>query len=151
MASENRQTCPTCHQTVNTRRVVLRKGHVQALLKVALWLKKNNRTSAKMTELRTVMTQVQYATFNEWRHFAPYAVKGRGGNYEFDMVYLKAIFTGDEICIEYEVNKLRAEGRKLTRYGTISDAKGVREFLNENNEYVAQYVGKAEIEQGALL
>lgn len=104
-----------------------------------------------MTEFRGILSQVQYAKFNEWRHFAPYAVKGNGGTYEFDQKYIKGIFQGDEICIEYEVDPLRPEGRKQTKFGTIRDARGAKEFLNENGEYVAQYLGQVQTNQGSLL
>lgn len=140
--STGKQTCPTCHQSVNKRTVRLGKHHVQALLKIGLYIRKNGVKSARMVEIRPILSSIQYSTLNQWRHLEPEMVFGKRGVYDFDTDKMHAAFAGGKICIEYQHDPL-AGTTERTAFGTMSEAKGVAEFLDEQQQYVAEYVGKA--------
>lgn len=148
--SEHKQTCPTCGQSVNLRRIKLGKHHVQALLKIGIFLKQNNVTAATMAEIKPHLTSVQYSTLNQLRKFEPSIIYGKRGTYEFDVAALRELFRGGKMCIEYHVDPLKGTTERVA-FGTVQDAKGVIEFLDENNQFVAQYIGRSETKQGAPL
>lgn len=152
MASVNKQSCPTCGQAVNPRKVSMGTHHVGALLKVGLWLKREHRSTAKMSEFKPLLSHPQYSTFNELKHFMPWIVTGEAALYSFDLDALERVFAGDEkVCIEYEVDRIGERKRTQTKFGTLRDAKHLKSFLDENNQYVAQYVGSRGTNQGSLL
>lgn len=148
--TSNKQSCPTCGQSVNIRKIKLGKHHVEAMFKVWKYLKIVERSSAKMSELRGTLSSIEYATFNEWRKFAPHAVFGKRGTYDFDMRYLDDIIKRGRVCIEIHVNPLE-KTYTMAAYGTIKDAKNVSEFLDDQQQFIAEYTGSGEVEQTSLL
>lgn len=142
--SKGKQACPTCHQSVNKRTVRLGKHHVQALLKIGLLLNKNGINNVRMVEIRPLLTSVQYATLNQWKFLEPEMVCGKRGFYEFDTKMMLDAFNGGTVCIEYQHDPLTGSTER-TVFGTMKEAKGVAEFLDEQKQFVAEYVGRVRL------
>lgn len=147
--ADEKQICPTCHQTVNYRKVPLTKGQVGALLKIGLWLDRENRTSFRLFEVGDLLTKTQYATLNEVKKFIPHIVSGQAGSYVINRTRLKEMFSGAQICIEYTVDPVM-DTITQSRFGTLRDAKNIKDFISDNDAYVVKYVGRNDVDYQAV-
>lgn len=153
MPSINKQTCPTCGQSANKRIVKYSRPHLTAMLKIWRWMKKTGRSSATTKELKAGLTHVEYARLGEWKMFAPEAVFGKKGEWSLNMAVMDEIVKGNRrFNTVIEIDPLDRDRRfSVIESGTIRDAKNITEFLDQNEQFIAEYTGRVDLTQGALL
>ncbi len=141
MNSTHKQVCPTCGQSVNIRQIPFYGGMVSALWKVYNWCEEKGRHEFKKREVKHLMDDVVISVFHYWRWFGGlvYNPSGVKGDYGLNMERCEQFFSGKlTIPIEVWTNPLTKE-ISHTRTGTINDVPGLRQFLDENNNFVARY------------
>lgn len=151
MATINKQSCPTCGQSVNKKEENLNDVLVKALFTVVKYAQDRDMTEVKMKEIRPFISSQAYSRLSYLKKFLPEMVSGSRGVYEFNFKYLNEFFAGKrKVCIQYLHDPLQQD-ITFTKYGFIEDVKSMKEFLDNNEEYVAMYRGRAETNQTALL
>lgn len=146
MTSVHKQVCPTCGQSVNKRQIPFYIGMVTALWKVYVWCMEKQRHEFKKKEVKHLMDDVVISVFAYWRWFGGlvYNPDGVRGSYGLNMARCDQFFKGElEIPIEIWTNPLTKE-IEVAKTGKIGDVPGLKDFLDENQNYVAMYKSKPE-------
>ena len=139
-----KHTCPTCGQSVNKRQIPFYTGMVKALLNVYVWCIQKDRHEFSKKEVKHLMSDVSSAVVAYWRWFGGlvYNPDGSKGHYGINMTRCESFFNGVlEIPIEVWTDPLTKK-IELTRTATIGQIPHLKEFLDENQNYITQYMTK---------
>lgn len=150
MQSVNREICPHCGQTINYHEVALVKTMVQALFRIYIIAKQSGKHEFKRKEIAQVLrSETETARWGDWILFGAgmiYKPTGKG-SWGLNMERVNEFLTGKKI-IPIRVAK-RGQDVKVLEQGTIHAVKGVSQFLDENKQYVVQYLNFEE--QGTFI
>lgn len=144
MAICNKQTCPTCGQSVNERQITLFSGMVTSLWRVFMWCHEHNKWEFQRKEIKHLFSgsDNQIARFGDWILFGGlvYRPEGRSkGWYGIHRTRAFEFFTGKRsIPTSIWKNPLTKE-LKPEDYRTIGQIKSLENFIDENGEYIAKY------------
>jgi hypothetical protein len=143
MATLNKQSCPTCGQSVNEREIALFSGMVRSLLRIMLWCEKEGRYEFSRKEIKHLLKKdSEIAHFGDWILFGGlvYRPEGRGkGHYGINKQRAEDFFAGrTQIPTVIWKNPLNGELRP-EKYRTINEIPALTTFLDEAGEYVAKY------------
>ncbi len=98
MPSVNKQTCPTCRQSVNERQITLFTGMVVALWKVYQFCDVRQTNTFARKEVKHLFTDENMtARFADWLWFDPNLIRRDGrkkGCYELNMTRAADFFAG---------------------------------------------------------
>lgn len=141
MANTNKQTCPTCGQSVNERQIALFSGMVEALYKVWDWCEKKGQFYFERKDIKHLFVDDnQIARFGDWIYFGGLVYKPEGkGSYALDIERVRKFFGGSlEIPTSVWKNpithQLKAE---CLRY--IYEIPHLGQFLDANQSYIFRY------------
>lgn len=140
MPAINKCECPTCGRSINKREIALFSGMVKALFKVWKWCQEKRVHEFQRKEIKHLFrTENEVARFGDWVWFGGLIYKHGKGRYGFNIERTKKFFAGElEIPIRIYKDPLSGEIEKAD-YRTIKGIPHLIEFLDENNEYIAQY------------
>lgn len=135
-----KRSCPTCGQSVNIREIALYAGMVRALAAVYKWCQEKNRHEFQRKDIKHLLTDDgQIARFGDWVFFGGLVYKQGKGHYGLNI----------ERCREYFSNKLAIptvvykdpinDSLTFDKKRTIKETPQLKEFLNSNFEFIAQY------------
>lgn len=143
MATVNKQTCPTCGQSVNERQVSLFKGLVAALWSVFQYCAAHEVSTFRRKDVKNLFTSENQTTrFGDWIWFDPNLIRRDGlkkGHYELNMARAADFFAG-LVAIPTVVwkNPLTGEIKRECPL-FVYQIKGLSEFLIDNDEFVSVY------------
>ena len=150
MATLTKQACPTCGQSANEREISLFSGMVDALFRVWQWCQQKNVHEFSRQEIKHLfLNENEMARFGDWILFGGlvYRPDKRKGHYGINGERVSAFFAGKlpipRVIIK---NPLMPIGEQL-KMGTaifISEVPNINTFLDENKEFIANYVGKVD-------
>lgn len=148
MSTINKQSCPTCGQSVNKRQISLFKGMVEALFGVYKWCKENNRHEFKKKDIEHLLSKSVQANFAYWRWFGGLAYNPDNiqGHYGLNMERCEDFFTGKLSIPTVLLKNPLEEDDKIEKfeYKYISEIPHLSSFLDENKNFIAQYMGSVE-------
>lgn len=132
--------CCMCGKRTGQREVALFKGMVVELWKVLKWCEEKGRFEFKRKEINYLLGQVGYARFGDWIYFGGLVYKKGKGEYGLNVERCNDFFSGKG-QIPLSIWK-DAKTKKIAEYGElgkINQVKGVVEFLDSDNLFVAKY------------
>lgn len=142
MPTLNKATCPTCGQSVNEREIGLFSGMAEALFRVWKWCKEKNRHEFERKEVSHLFRgESEIARFGDWVFFGGlvYRPTGKKGIYGINVERCDKFFAGQlQIPTVVYKNPLTKELR-YDHYGTLGQLKNLRDFLDENYEFIVKY------------
>lgn len=141
MITHNKQSCPTCGQSVNRRRINCTKAMVSALIKVREWCIANGRTEFSRAEIKHLFTtETETATFGDWVHFGGMLYKPAGrGSWGIHMDRATEFLAG-RAAIKISVwHDPLAKTYTPDRIGTIRDVKGISAYTNAAGDFIVEY------------
>lgn len=145
MATVNKQACPTCGQSVNTREIGLYRGMVDALLEVFKWCETKGKHEFQRKEIKHLLKDDgQIARFGDWVMFGGLVYKEGKGHYGLNMERCRNFFAG-----KYDIPSAVFKD-PLTGEITPGEKKPINKipkltaFLNDNQEFIATYVNEAQ-------
>lgn len=150
MRTENKQCCPTCGQSVNKRAIQLYSGMVKILMRVHKWCVEKGVHEFRRKDISHLLSgDSERARFSDWILFGGliYRPEGekKGGYYGMNMERVQAFLAGHlEIPTVILKDPLTGE-LEMTEKKTIYQIPNLTDFLDENQQYVAQYTGVVEI------
>lgn len=133
-----------CGQSVNERRISMSHHLVIALLAVWKWCKEKNVTKFERRDVSHLFkSETVTANFGNWLLFGGLLFRPeenkKKGHYQFNTERTEAFFRGElEIPMTIWKNPLTGE-LSMEDYGTIDKIPDLREMLDEDGYYVAQY------------
>ena len=139
MPTLNRQSCPTCGQSVNEREISLFKGMVTALYEVWQWAEQHNITEFTRRDIKHLFKdENQIARFGDWLLFGLLSSEQKG-HYKISLNRCRLFFAGKAqinatLYKDPIARTIRGENPKY-----VHDIKGIAEFLDENDEFIVQY------------
>lgn len=137
-----KQSCPTCGQSVNERQIALFTEMVDALWSVWQWCQEKGRYEFSRKDIKHLLkTDSQIARFGDWVLFGGllYRPDGKKGLYGLHKERVRAFFCGElQIPRIIWKNPLTNE-LKRDEYSFISQIPHLGKFLDENAEYIAMY------------
>lgn len=141
MPAIGKQSCPTCGQSTNKREISVYRGMVNMLYRVWQWCESTGvwHDIRSRDVFQFAANRNESVRFADWRTICPSLVGGRKGYYSFSQKNLRAFFTGKvRLACTALKNPLTKE---ITRYDHryVHEVANLGEFLNENEEYIAQY------------
>jgi len=150
MHTIGKQTCPTCGQSVNKRAIQLYSGMIRTLTKVFKWCNEKNVHEFKRKDISHLLSgDSERARFSDWILFGGliYRPEGekKGGLYGMNIGRV-ADFLAGRLAIPTVILKDPLTGElEMTEKKTIHEIPNLKEFLDENNQYIASYTGVVEI------
>ena len=92
----NKQSCPTCGQSINEREIALFSQMVDALWAVVKWCVANQTDNFTRKDIKHLLeTDVQVARFGDWRFFGDLMEKDGRGHYRLNKESVVRFFSGD--------------------------------------------------------
>lgn len=139
----NKQSCPTCGRSINEREIALYTGMVKALIRIFYWCQQNNRHEFDRKDIKHLFRGVdnEIARWGDWVFFGGLVYKPEGkGSWGLNIGRCRAFINGSiQIPTKAYKNPITNEIRKDDmRY--ISEVKNLKEFMDENMQYVAKYL-----------
>lgn len=151
MPAINKQFCPTCGQSVNKREISLYKGLVSGLYRVWRYCEEHDTWTLNMKTIREVLGQVDYSRFNDWKRFEPEMVWGKRSEYNFNKGLMRQSFTGRrQVCVRMLKDPL-TDTLDRVEFDYLRNVPSLVGFLDDNEQFIAQYRDRVDLEQGALL
>lgn len=150
MKTTGKQTCPTCGQSVNKREIALYSGMVQLLADVFRWCKEKGVHEFRRRDIAHLLTNdSKRARFSDWILFGGLVYRpegqGKGGYYGMNMERV-ADFLAGRLAIPTLILKDPLAGTlEMTEKKTIFEIPHLKEFLDENQQFIASYTGVVEI------
>lgn len=144
MTSVGREACPTCGQSVNERRIAMSKHLVIALLAVWKWCRENGVTKFARRDVSHLFgNEAVTATFANWLLFGGLLFRPednqKKGHYQFNVERTEAFFKGElEIPMTIWKDQLTGE-LSMEDFGTIDKVPDLRQMLDDDGYYVAEY------------
>ena len=140
---KTKERCPHCGSIIEERKISLFSGIVYTLKKVFQWARVNNQIEFQRKEVKFLIeTDNEIARFGDWIMFGGlvYRPSGKGkGWYGLNMERIEQFFAGKyEIPMTIWKNPMTNELKKED-YVTIDKIPHLRKFLDENQEFIAQY------------
>lgn len=143
----NKQSCPTCGQSVNERQIALFSAMIPALFRVYQWCLENNRTRFQYREIKHLFGTDNniHTRFHDWVYFGNLLMKyvddkgSTKGNYEINPARCQMFFEG---ALRINTKTYKNPLTKLYRdddYRTIKDIPNLTSFLDKNWEYIVKY------------
>lgn len=142
MPTLNKQSCPTCGQSVNEREIALFRGMVDALWRVFKWCEEQHTHEFTRKDIRHLLgDESSRAHFGDWILFGGlvYRREKKKGHYGINRPRLLDFYTG-KLAIPTRIYKnpltkeLRFDDERL-----IHEIPQLKNFLDEHNEYIAVY------------
>jgi len=142
MASEEKQSCPTCGQSVNIREIVLFSGMVRALVKVYAWAREKDVHEFTRKDIKHLFTnENETARFGDWILFGGLVYRPLGaqrGCYGLNFDRVEDFLSG-RTQIPTTILKDPLKGtHEPTDYRHIKDIKNLSDLLT-HGEFVAVY------------
>jgi hypothetical protein len=149
MPSHNKQTCPTCGQSVNKREIHLFSGLVGALFSVYQWCGEEQKHEFTKKEIKhLIKDDVVSGVFAYLRWFGGlvYNPDGIRGHYGLNMERCQEFFAGrlsiPTMLLKDPLEKDEEKAIEKLDYRKIDQIPNLSEFLDENKEYIAKYQGR---------
>jgi hypothetical protein len=141
--NNQKHRCPICGQIIGERKITLFSGMVSALKRVFTWCNAQNKYEFQRKEVKHLFeSDNEIARFGDWILFGGlvYRPAGKGkGWYGISKERVEKFFANQwEIPISLWKDSVTGEITK-DEVGTIDRIPNLREFLDENREFVAQY------------
>jgi hypothetical protein len=145
MPTLNKESCPTCGQSVNSREIALFSGMVQALWKVLRWCEDNNRTEFERKEIKHLFggNDNIIARFGDWIWFGNLVYRPHGAKkfYGLNLEACRAFFAG-RLAIPVRVLRDPLSDTYTTiESRTIREIPNLNEFLDGQREFISRYCG----------
>lgn len=153
MPSINKQCCPTCHQSINERRITLFYDLVPALYAVMKWCQYHNTYSFGRTDIKHLFkNENQSARFGDLPKICPQLIRSpKRGEYQINTINCVSFFKGN-ICIPTVIYHDPLTGQYRTdpdSYRYISQIQKLSEFLTSDRQYIAEYAPTNEAQRRA--
>jgi len=135
----NKQTCPTCGQTINEVEIVLVAPMVKALVRVFDWCSQNNQWEFRRKDI--LKNDIEIARFGDLRYFGDLVRKPKKGSYKISHARTLAFLRG-ELSIPTKVyKKTRSPFVHIDTksFRTISEVPKLGEVLDEDMEIIVRY------------
>lgn len=140
MPTINKQSCPTCGQSVNQREIGLFSGMVTALQAVYKWCQEKDRYEFTHKDIKHLLKDDnQIARFGDWVMFGGLVYKNGKGNYGLNKERCDNFFNNQYTIptIIYK-NPLTKELQK-ERYRYFNQIPGLNKYLDQKKQFVARY------------
>lgn len=135
--------CPSCGQSVNKRKISLIKDMVTSLRKVYIWCAEHRRHEFRRREIKhLLLTENESAHFGDWVYFGGILYKpdkGRG-YWGMNMERAKAFLDGKSAINTVCIKDPLTQTHELSEEKFISQIRGIETFLDENKDYVPEYL-----------
>lgn len=139
MPTINKQSCPTCGQSVNEREIGLFKGMVTALYEVWRWCEKNNVQDFTRKYIKHLFKdENQIARFGDWALFGLVRKEAKG-KYTLSFNRVRSFFAGKMMIPTVAYKNPLQRSIAFDNYKYVHEIKGLNEFLDENNDFIARY------------
>lgn len=150
MRTEGKQTCPTCHQSVNKRVIALYSGMVPMLSDVFKWCKGKGVHEFRRKDIAHLLTNdSKRARFSDWILFGGliYRPEGqsKGGYYGMNIERTLAFLSGNLAIPTVILKDPLTNTLEKTELKTVQEIPNLQTFLDENQQYIASYAGVVEI------
>ncbi len=147
--------CSHCGSTLSLRSISLYRGMVEALWKVFKYTGERGSTRFTRKEIKHLLAGNENTTarFGDWVMFGNLIHKEGKGKYIINREYCEKYFL-NEYQIPNTIWKDPISGEVVERedYRYARDTKSIREFLDEDDMYVARYKNKEEsVKQESLV
>lgn len=144
MPTLNKQTCPTCGQSVNEREINMFKGMVVALFEVWKWCEEKDTDEFTRKDIKHLFKdENQIARFGDWVLFGMLERTDAKGHYKISMNRCRFFFAGDMAINTTAIKNPLTKEIRYTNPKKVTEIKGIGEFLDENDEYIVEYLGKS--------
>lgn len=131
--------CPTCGQITEEREINMYRGLVISLWNVFKWCEGRGMHEFKMSDIRHLLGQVNYARFGDWVIFGGLVYKTEKAHYGLNMERCNEFFSGKR-TIPARIWKNPITGElKPEDYRTIKDIPHLAQFLDDDRQFVARY------------
>jgi len=139
-----RARCPNCGQPIKDdwREITLSKSLGSALFHVYKWATLKEKDEFEMADVKHLLSQTQYATFNDIPKITPSLLSRdrETRRYMIDRERCRRFFKG-EIAVPIAVWKHGITGEiKDERIGHVSELKGIYELMDQDGDFMARYV-----------
>lgn len=140
--SVHKQSCPTCGQSVNMRRIPCYKDMFTSLWNVFQWCERKQVHEFKKSDVKHLFTSdVVSSVFAYLRWFGGlvYSPDDVKGHYGLNMERCREFFAGTlEIPTDVWTNPLTGE-IEMNDYRTIDNMPKLTGFLDENQNFIVKY------------
>lgn len=139
----NKQSCPTCGQSVNEREIALFSSMVQTLIRVWYWCKENRVHEFQRKDIKHIFNGDEnvIAHWGDWVFFGGLVYKPAGkGTWGLNMERCSNFISG-KLAIPTKAYKNPLE--KTVRYSDeryINEIPHISNFLDKSKQYVVKYL-----------
>jgi len=147
MVIVNKRVCPTCGQSINDREITLFRGMIDALFVVWKWCKEQGVYEFSRKQVKHLFKgENQTARFGDLIYFGGLVYRlefgihiNSKGYFGINIERCNQFFAGlYKIPTSVWKNPLNGE-ITLSDYKMLGQIKKLRDFLNENMEYIVKY------------
>ncbi len=140
-----KQSCPTCGQSVNQRYIALNKEMVRSLSQVLAWAKANDRLEFTRKEISHLLkTETEVARFGDWVYFGGILYRHHKQKGAWGIIIPRAdAFLSGEMSIVLEVlHDPLTKATTPTRHGYVGQVKSLSVSIDKDHNYVVEYEKK---------
>lgn len=143
MPSINKQCCPTCGRSINSREIAIFSSLINALFVIWKHCEKKGVYYFTRKEAKKIFQGNENVTarFGDLILFGGilYHPDNQKGSYGFNIERAKSFFMGElDIPTKALKNPITKE-YVFSDYRKINEIRNLKSFLNDNNEYIVRY------------
>lgn len=136
MKTSHKQSCPTCGQSVNRRKIPLTKEMVRVMVAIHQWCEENGKHEFSRKEIKHLfLTDVEIATFGNWVYFGgilywPDEAKHTKGRWGMNMQRAREFIRGEKPINSIAWKDPLTKTIELGEPKFIHQIKGVEEYMS---------------------
>lgn len=140
----DRPKCEHCGQAIKDdwREITLSKSLAEAIWRVYKWSEEKQRDEFNMGDVKHLLSQSQYATFNDIPKISPKLIdRDRDSRlYQISRDNCREFFKG-KIVVSISVWKHGITGEiRPGVLGHVSELKGIHELMDADGDFIAKYI-----------
>lgn len=140
----HKQSCPSCGQSVNPRKIKIFLELLLALREVWIWAYKNNVSNFTRKDIKQITQRNENVSANfgylTWAGGLIYRPEPkRLGHYGINKRRCWEFFSGQLQIPTLLIKNPLTQDVEKTEYKFFKDIKGVKEHLNEHHDFIVEY------------